>query len=305
METRPHYVAVGAVVMIALAAAALFILWLGDTQREFDEYDVIFKDRVSGLSRGAQVSFNGIQKGQVSELTIDPDNPSIVRARVQVEKDTPIKTDTDAELELVGFTGLAIIQFVGGSPEAALLKDTVRGTPEILADAGGIAQIFEGTNDIIASAGAILSEENILAFNSILSNVDTLTGAFAAEEENIQKTLEHVAAISEDLAAMTDRLERASADFETLMGEDAPAVLAETQATIKEARALVTDLRGVVEENRSSVAAFTDQGLAQVGPALAEARRMFKTLDQVLREVDRDPRGYLLGESTPKYETAQ
>lgn len=305
METRPHYVVVGAVVMVALALAALFILWLGDTQREFDEYDVIFNGRVSGLSRGAQVSFNGIQKGQVSELTIDPENPAVVIARVQVEKDTPIKTDTIAELELVGFTGLAIIQFVGGSPEAALLKETVRGTPEIVADATGIAQIFEGTNDIIASAGAILSEENIIAFNSILANVDTLTGAFAAEEENIRKTLEHIAVISEDLAVMTDRLERASADFETLMGEDAPAVLAETQATIREARALVTDLRGVVEENRSSVAAFTDQGLAQVGPALAEARRMFKTLDQVLREVDRDPRGYLLGESTPKYETAQ
>jgi len=305
METRPHYVAVGAVVMVALAAAALFILWLGDTQREFDTYDVIFTERVSGLSVGAQVSFNGIQKGQVSELSIDPDNPSIVRARVQVEKGTPIKTNTTAELELVGFTGLAIIQFIGGSSEQPLLKDTVSGTPEIIADAAGIAQIFEGTNDIIASAGAILSPDNIVAFNSILENVDTLTGAFAEQEENIGKTLENIALITEDLAVMTDRLERASANIETLLGEDAPAVMADTRATIQEARALVADLRGVVDENRASISAFADQGLVQVGPALAEARRMFKTLDQVLREVDRDPRGYLLGESTPKYETAQ
>jgi hypothetical protein len=29
---------------------------------------------------------------------------------------------------------------------------------------------------------------------------------------------------------------------------------------------------------------------------------MFRSLDQVLREIDRDPRGYLLGESTPRYE---
>ncbi len=305
METRPHYVAVGAIVMVALAAAALFVLWLGDTRREFDVYDVKFNGRVSGLSRGAQVSFNGIQKGEVTDLTIDPDNPANVIARVQVEKDTPIKTDTKAELELVGFTGLAIIQFVGGSPNEPLLKETVRGIPEIVADATGIAQIFEGTNDIIASAGAILSDENIRAFNSILANIDTLTGAFAAQEENIGNTLENISAISDDLAAMTDRLERASTNLETLLGEDAPAALAETQATIKEARALITDLRGVVEENRGSISSFTDQGLAQVGPALAEARRMFKTLDQVLREVDRDPRGYLLGESTPKYETAQ
>jgi len=135
--------------------------------------------------------------------------------------------------------------------------------------------------------------------------VDTLTGAFAEQEENIGKTLENIALITEDLAVMTDRLERASANIETLLGEDAPAVMADTRATIQEARALVADLRGVVDENRASISAFADQGLVQVGPALAEARRMFKTLDQVLREVDRDPRGYLLGESTPKYETAQ
>lgn len=305
METQTHYVAVGAFVMIALAALALFILYFGQASREYDDYDVIFKDRVSGLTRGAQVSFNGIQKGEVLELSIDPDDPSVVIARVRVENDTPVKTDTTAELELVGFTGLAIIQFVGGSPEAPLVKDVQRGVPKIEGEAGGIAQIFEGGNDIIASANRMLSEENIEAFNSIIANVDTFLGVFAEKEESIGAALDNTAKITEDLAAMTDRLERATKDIETLLGKDAPAALVETQATIKEARALISDLRGVVEENREPLTAFTDQGLAQIGPTLAEARRMFKTLDQVLREIDRDPRGYLLGESTPKYETAQ
>ena len=305
METQTHYVAVGAFVMIALAALALFILYFGQASREYDDYDIIFKDRVSGLTRGAQVSFNGIQKGEVLELSIDPDDPSIVIARVRVENDTPVKTDTTAELELVGFTGLAIIQFVGGSPEAPLVKDVQRGVPKIEGEAGGIAQIFEGSNDIIASARQILSDENIAKFDSIIGSVDTFLGVFAEKEESIGVALDNTAKITEDLAAMTDRLERATVDIEKMLGEDAPAALAETQATIKEARALISDLRGVVEENREPLTAFTDQGLAQIGPTLAEARRMFKTLDQVLREIDRDPRGYLLGESTPKYETAQ
>jgi hypothetical protein len=30
-----------------------------------------------------------------------------------------------------------------------------------------------------------------------------------------------------------------------------------------------------------------------------------RTLDQILREIDRDPRGYLFGESTPRYEPEQ
>ena len=305
METRPLYVAVGVVVISLLAGLALIILFFGQASREFDDYDVIFKDRVSGLTRGAQVSFNGIQKGEVKELSIDPSDPSVVIARVRVDKDTPIKINTRAELELVGFTGLAIIQFVGGSADAPLVKDVQRGVPKIEGETGGIAQIFEGGNDIISAANQILSDNNIAAFNSILSNVDTFLGVFAEKEDSIGIALDNAAKITADLAVMTDRLEKATVDIETLIGKDAPATLAETQATIREARALITDLRGVVEENREPLSTFADQGLAQIGPALSEARRMFKTLDQILREIDRDPRGYLLGESTPQYEAAQ
>ena len=304
METRAHYVLVGAFVLMAIAGAMLAILWFSQTQREFDEYEVIFRERVSGLTVGAQVSFNGIQKGEVMELNIDPDDPSVVRALVRVGKDTPVKTDTKAELELVGFTGLAIIQFVGGSPDQPLLKDTVRGTPEIEADTAGLSQIFEGSNDLITAAKKLLNDDNIESFSSILENLDVFVGAFAEEEESIGSTLRNLATITEDLAAMTDKLDAIAANLDALLGDDAPAALKETEATVREARALIEDLRAVVEENREPLTAFTDQGLAQFGPTLSEARRMFKTLDQVLREIDRDPRGYLLGESTPEYETS-
>ena len=302
METRAHYVFIGSLVVILIAAALLFVIWIGQTQREFDEYDVVFRDRVSGLTEGAQVSFNGIQKGEVRRLTIDPDDPSVVVARVQVGRDTPIKTDTRAELELVGFTGLAIIQFVGGSPQQPLLKETVKGVPKIEAEAGGIAQIFEGGNDIITAANRLLSDKNIEAINNIVGNIDIVIAAVADNDEDIAKTVQNLAAMTEDLAAMTDQLEALTVQAQSLLGEEAPNTLAETQAAVKEARLLIKDLRGVVDENRDGIAVFTNQGLAQAGPAMAEARRMFKTLDQVLKAMDRNPRAYLLGEATPEVE---
>ncbi len=64
-------------------------------------------------------------------------------------------------------------------------------------------------------------------------------------------------------------------------------------------------MNALVAENREPIAAFTNQGLAQIGPAVSEARRTMRTLDQVLREIDRDPRGYLFGESTPRYEAGK
>ncbi|MBL4619715.1 MAG: hypothetical protein JKX88_06415 [Marinicaulis sp.] len=46
---------------------------------------------------------------------------------------------------------------------------------------------------------------------------------------------------------------------------------------------------------------FADQGLGQVAPALAEARRLMRTLDYMMREIDRDPQAYFLGENVPEY----
>ncbi len=295
METRGSYVFVGAVVLVAIAAAFLAVLFLTQTKQDYDTYDVIFRERVSGLTVGAAVSFNGIQKGEVMDLTIDPDDPRIVIARIRVDNDTPVKTDTKAELELVGFTGLAIIQLVGGSAEEALLKDVTRGVPRLEADAGGIAQILAGGNDIVASANRLLSEENTAAFTRILASVDTLAETLAEQDENISTTFVNLAAASGKLGRTADSLDK-------LLADDAPGTVAEAQATLVEMRALVAEMRGAVAENRESIRVFTDQGLAQVGPAVAEARQMFRTLDQVLREIDRDPRGYLLGESTPRYE---
>ncbi len=295
METRAHYVLVGAVVLFLVASAFLFVLYLSQSKRNYDEYDIIFRDRVSGLSVGAAVSFNGIQKGEVRTLTIDPENPSIVIARIRVDDDTPVKTDTKAELELVGFTGLAIIQLVGGSADEELLKDVTRGIPRIEADASGIAQLISGSSDIIASANVLLSEENTAAFGRILASVDTLAAALADQDEEIAATVANTAKLTANLAATSEKLERTIDNFDRIVASDAPKTLEETQL-------LMAELRAAVAENREQIRVFTDQGLAQVGPAVAEARALFRTLDQVLREVDRDPRGYLLGSSTPRYE---
>lgn len=305
METRAHYVLIGAFVLCAVALAFLFILWLGQTQREFDPYDVIFTERVSGLSKGAAVLFNGIQKGEVEELTIDPDNPSIVRARVRVDKDTPVKTDTRAELELVGFTGLAVIQFVGSSKDKPLLKDVTRGVPSIQADMSGFGAFLAGSGDIVDAARKLLSEENTQAFSNILINIDKLTRAIADEDGNLRLAVQNSAKITSDLAEASASLKELSDSLNELASEDAKLVVADARRTLQSADKLMSEMNALVAENREPIAAFTNQGLAQIGPAVSEARRTMRTLDQVLREIDRDPRGYLFGESTPRYEAGK
>lgn len=303
MEMRAHYILIGSLVMIAVAAAFVFVLWIGSGQREYDTYDIIFKERVTGLSTGSIVRFNGIQKGEVENLSIDPVDPSIVVARVRVDKDAPIKTDTEVELEPVGFTGLAIIQFVGGTADAPLLKDASdERIPQIEADTGGLNQFLQGSGEIVSRANQILSDENIQNISKTLEHVQTVTGAIAENRDEISALIKNANEATVELNAAIKNLRRASDGLEKLLAEQGPDAVQNADALITDIRALISETDALVSENRESFRYFTDQGLGQVAPALAEARQLMRSLDNVLREIERDPKAFFLGEATPEYD---
>lgn len=296
METRGNYILVGAIVMIAIAAGFLVVLNLSNQRTEFDEYDIQFTERVSGLSVGAQVRFNGIQKGEVATLTIDPENPAIVVARIRVGKDTPVKEDTRAELEPVGFTGLTIIQLVGGSADVELLRDASdRKVPLIVADTSGIGALFEGSGDLIAQASKILSDQNIKQFSDIITHIEVVTGRIAENDEEIGNILVNLDTASADVVELTKTLQAAALKIDTLVSEDGA-------EAAEEINLLVKDLRVLVADNEGSIQSFTDEGLGQVAPAVTEFRRLMRNVDNILTELDRDPKAYFLGGGEPEYE---
>jgi ABC-type transporter Mla subunit MlaD len=67
METKANYVLIGAFVLLAAGALALFTLWIAGNplNRSYSDYDVIFEGPVNGLTEGGEVRFNGIKVGEV------------------------------------------------------------------------------------------------------------------------------------------------------------------------------------------------------------------------------------------------
>ena len=87
METRANYVLIGAFVLFAAAALAIFTLWIAGTgplNRSYTVYDVLFEGAVNGLTEGGEVRFNGIKVGEVQTLRLNPTNPNQVVARIKV-----------------------------------------------------------------------------------------------------------------------------------------------------------------------------------------------------------------------------
>ena len=137
METRANYALIGAFTLAVAFAAFLFVYWFsGPSQIGRQEtYQIVVTGSVSGLTRGSAVLFNGVKVGEVTHLGISDQDPSKVDVLVKIDNRTPVKTDTRARLETRGFTGVADVLLVGGTPSAPALE-APSGT-EISADSSG------------------------------------------------------------------------------------------------------------------------------------------------------------------------
>src|SRR5512132_4540322 len=122
METDKHYFFEGLFIIGFSIAAALFAVWLGSTGRHDDVvYRIHFPDSVSGLAVGDPVKFRGVDVGTVKTMALDRDNPRLVLVEARLRKDTPVKTDTRASLQMKGITGVVFIELNGGDPKAETL----------------------------------------------------------------------------------------------------------------------------------------------------------------------------------------
>ncbi|MCI5047397.1 MAG: MlaD family protein [Aquisalinus sp.] len=308
METSANYRLLGTFVLAAVVIGIGFFYFLAPAENDTIEYDVVFNERVSGLSEGSDVRFNGIKIGEIRTLKLAPNNPEQVVARVRVERDAPIKVDTQAEIELVGVTGLAIIQFTGGKPESLLLRDVSRQRiPRIVAKPSAIADIIDGGTNIIAGAQRVLDEKNTDTLARILEDIEIITDSLASREEEIGLLFDNASAAAEDFAVFAESLSETSDSLETVIvsmeqvfNRDVPQSIIEFDIAVADAQLLMTQLNGLLDENREAIEAFTQQGLGEATGIMADSRRLIRTLDGMLREVERDPTRFFFGDTRPE-----
>lgn len=317
METKASHVLIGAFTLAMIALAFLFVLWIAKSSldREWDEYDIVFKEAVTGLSNGGAVQYNGIQVGEVRKLSLAPNDPRQVIARVRVAADTPIKTDTKAKLTFTGLTGVTFIQLSGGSPNAKSLKaQDGRAVPVIVADESALQKLLASSEDIVTSVNdllfrvtKLLGQENLDKVATSLANIETLTTAVAARSPDIEIALKEIAQASQKLkhsmargevlvAKLTLMADRA----QSIMDHDAKLMLATTRESLASAKKVADSAYEMIQRNQGAIENFSSQGLGQVGPVLVELKSTLRHLQKVTAKLERDPAAYLLGKQQPQ-----
>jgi phospholipid/cholesterol/gamma-HCH transport system substrate-binding protein len=320
METRASYVLIGAFALAVVVGAVVFVLWLGklSLDRQWDLYDVIFDEAVTGLGTGSAVQYNGIQVGEVRALSLSPTDPRRAVARIRVNAATPVKTDTHARLTFTGVTGVAIVQLTGGAPETPLLRSTVEeGVPVIVADTSAIQNLLssgegmvENVNELLQRLALLFRDENLEAFSGTLAHMETLSGTLAARDAEIDAAIADTAAAARSLAAtlarsdaLLTRLDGAAAEAERVFREDVPVVGASAREALEALRAASIGLDRTVAENRAAITDFANDGLAQVAPTLTELRETLRSLRGLADRLEQEP-GLILAPTTEPREYA-
>lgn len=317
METKANHVLIGAFTLAIGAALLLFVLWASrySADRAWNEYDVVFEEAVTGLSVGGVVQYNGITVGEVRDLSLDPQDPSRVIARIRLDADTPVTTDTVAQLGITGLTGIAFIQLSGGSAQAPLLHaasdDEV---PTIVAKTSALQSLLASSEDIATTVSDVvvrirklLSEENMERIGAVIADVEAISDALANERENIgslvadaseaARTLNATLADAERLIA---RLDGTVAKVDSELVDELPQLVDSLDRSLSTLEELTTSANAVVAENREAFATFTNQGLVQVGPAMTELRTTLRELARLVERIEDDPAAFLLGRGQPQ-----
>ncbi|GLK68054.1 MlaD family protein [Hansschlegelia plantiphila] len=275
METRANHVLVGAFTLLVLAAAFGFVWWFtsAGANRERAIYRVQFQGAVSGLTPGSGVLFNGIRVGDVTNLNFDPQDPAKVVARVEVFKNTPVRTDTRARLEMTGLTGGAVIQLTGGaqtSPPLPLVtteSGDPNNAPVLIAEGSAFQDILEGARTVLQQAQTTFGDIQGLVGNSrgsverSLQNVEQFTAALSANSDDLKTFMQSTGVAARQIGNLADNLVPLVTDVQNLV------------------RAVDVNK---VDQTMTNAVAFTDN-LKKAGPKVEKALGDVAALAEQLR----------------------
>ncbi|HQZ04162.1 MAG TPA: MlaD family protein [Thauera sp.] len=304
METRAHHVLIGLFTLLVVGAALLFALWLGklDSDTQFHAYDIVFKEAVSGLSKGSTVEFNGIKIGDVSGLRLDPQDPHRVIARVRIDSAAPVRSDTEARLVPSGITGLSIIRLSSGNDAASTSLGNDDGeVPIIIATPSPLSKLLsEGedvvlnVNELLIQARALFSVGNVDSISRTLQNLEQATGTIASQREEIALVLRQAARTSEQAGLALTEATKLVGTANRLIDVQGEQTLQSAQRSMAAFEHAMLTVDKLISDNRMQLDSSV-RGVAEIGPVLAELRDTLGSLRIITRQLENRPADYLLG----------
>lgn len=300
METRASYVLVGSFVLGLVAAAVIFVLWIGsgDSGKNLVTYKLNFTGSVTGLAPGAAVRYRGINKGEVRAIGIKADQDDVIEVTIRVDADTPVYTDTVASLEAQGLTGSPFVQ-LKRSPkpgvEGKKVEAADRAKVIIQGESAGLERIFEEFPKAIASVTNLADRASALLDKENQENFKTMLRGASEALASLRGLVNEMTVVARDARAPVQELGNLARRGQVTLGE-----FEKTAAGIS---GLMSDARTILRENRRPIADFAATGLYEFSLFLTDTRKFVRSFDRILTRIESDPSQFLFGNRQRGFET--
>jgi len=317
MEPKANYALIGAFVIFAAIALMGFSLWIGQNQfrQSFDEYDIVFEGPVT-LDDGASVRYIGIKVGEVRTVRIDRSDPSKVRARIRIDSETPIKTDSTANIDFAGITGVTFVQINAGSAGApALERRAGEPVPVIATAKTQLSQLLASGQNILSQANItadqvqkLLSDDNIDSVTSTLANIEVITARLAADEglfNNANDALTSITATSDRYRELADMLDELGADADAAIvqiGRDVSTITADANLALTGVTEASLETERTAELLSDALDGRLEGLITDVRLAAQDLRRLIARTDTFVRELEANPQSVVQGDALPYQE---
>lgn len=304
METRARHLAVGAFVLVLVICGGLFAIWVAkfSGQVTFVPYFTRFSGSVSQMRIDTTVLFGGIPVGRVTDVRIDPENSELARVDFVVRDRTPIRTDSQATIEIQSIAGGVGLQISRGSSNADLLapgnevKGGVSPLERLVAQA---PNLLAKLTTIADNLNKMLSDENRDALTETLGNLRDLSVNLNSHQDQINALLDNgniaVTNFSEAGASLKNLADQLNKSAGTMTGDARKAVLSFQQmsAAFKDT---ADQLNGLITDNREPLKQFTGSALYEATDLIAQLRELAGSLARISQEIERDPARFFLSD---------
>lgn len=255
------------------------------------EYRVVF-DNAAGLNQGDEVRFGGLLVGEVIDLGFHEADPTRIEITFRVRKETPVRSDTRAQVTQVGLLGEPYLSLIPGRTDAPVLEEgsyiASDRTLSFQEAVNRIAEFIDRADTLLAGVERVAQAQPWERIERTLARMEDLVATTASSSERVFGQLESA---SVRLNQLVDRTDRLVVTIDTTLRTSGPA-LASTQqeidATVREAHVLIAELREAIHAGSGMSDIVRNLSIASENLAALSAR------------VERDPASIFQQREAPR-----
>lgn len=312
METRAHYVAVGAFVLAIIVLGFVAVLWLSrfEVSQVEKHYYIFFKGSVAGLNKGSAVQYNGIPVGRVTDIRVDPDNIAQIQVTVEIDSSrVAIKSDARAFLDANLLSGTSTIQIRGGTQQARNLEPQPGhkypvikpGRSELEEVKASLPELTAELKTAASNLNSLLDAKNRQAVADSLQNIRTVTAAFADHSQDVGAILDNTNTAVLEAGALLQHVDQSYTARGGLKDQ-----VSQTLEDYDRVATNLTDtthqLQATIGELRPGLRNFVQTTLPGIDDFVNDGQLLAGNLNQFVVQLQRDPTRLLFGDRRTGYQ---